>query len=80
MNVKMLSDKIKALEEKVERLESWRLPHTSTDVILDQIVADDAIRDLARARQVLKRTSGIISKKRAADWLKDIEHSRSSWA
>jgi len=79
MNVKMLSEKIKTLEEKIHCLESWQSPKTSVEVLLQQRKSDDEISDLVRTRKVLKRTSGIINKKRASIWLKEIEQSRASW-
>lgn len=79
MNTKILEQTIKRLDERLKQLESWRAPQRPVSVMLDQRASDDEIKDLARARQVLKRTSGIISKKKAAEWLKDIKRSRALW-
>lgn len=79
MNVNILSQKIKTLEERVNRLEAWKAPKSSVEKSLDQHEADEEIRQISRAKAVLKRTSGIITKKKASNWIKAIDQTRSSW-
>lgn len=79
MNVKVLTQKIKTLENRLKRLESRKSNIPAIQKRLDQYSNEEEIRSISRARAILKRTCGIITKKKAKEWLKSIDKSRTSW-
>ncbi len=76
MNTKILEQTIKRLDERLGKLESWRSPKSQIDILVDQSAHNNQIHDMRKINDILKRTVGSVSKKKANTWLKWLKTSQ----